>query len=81
MDNFQDFLTLAATVVEYFFFAYLAVAFIIYSIKSPYPVQQPHVTTLSQAPASQTPTAQAPAQTAWERSLDPETSFAAMASS
>ncbi|MBW4692869.1 MAG: hypothetical protein KME27_14025 [Lyngbya sp. HA4199-MV5] len=40
MENLQDILTLAATVVEYFFFAYLAVAFVVYSLKSPYPVQQ-----------------------------------------
>ena len=33
MDTLQDFLTLIATAIEYFFFAYLAVALMVYSLK------------------------------------------------
>ena len=65
MDHFQDFLTLAATVVEYFFFAYLSVAFMVYSLKSPTKVQQPRPVAVS--------------QTTWERSVEPASVFAGMA--
>ncbi|XGW00811.1 MAG: hypothetical protein ACAF41_34500 (plasmid) [Leptolyngbya sp. BL-A-14] len=33
MNHLQDFLTLIATAIEYFFFAYLAVALMIHSLK------------------------------------------------
>jgi len=65
MDNLQDFLTLAATVVEYFFFAYLTIAFLVYSLKSPITTKQ-----VKTAPVS---------QPVVERSLDPTPSFAVMA--
>ena len=67
MDTLQDFLTLAATVMEYFFFAYLAGAFIVYSLKSP-------------GTAKPLRSASVPSK-AWERSVDskPSTSIAAIA--
>lgn len=65
MDTLQDFLTLAATVIEYFFFAYLAVALMVYSLQSPDTVQQLHAASASQAD--------------WRPAADPSTSFAVMA--
>lgn len=65
MDNLQDVLTLAATVVEYFFFGYLAVAFMAYSLKSP-------------TQANPWPIKAAP-QTPWEQSVAPTASLAGMA--
>lgn len=65
MDTLQDFLTLAATVIEYFFFAYLAVALMVYSLQSPDTVQQPHAASAS--------------QTDWQPAADRSTSFAVMA--
>lgn len=52
MENLQDILTLAATVVEYVFFAYLAIAFMVYSLKSPSPTQSVRPTS---APAASVP--------------------------
>ncbi|PSB34925.1 hypothetical protein [Stenomitos frigidus] len=66
MDNLQDVLTLAATVVEYFLFAYVAVAFLVYSLKSPSVVKPLRVVSVPQK--------------TWERSLSPTASFASMAS-
>jgi hypothetical protein len=63
MDNLQDALTLAATVVEYFLFAYLAVAFMFYALKSP--SAAPRVAFVSQK--------------TWERSVAPTASLAGMA--
>lgn len=65
MDTLQDFLTLIATVVEYFLFAYLAIAFMVYSLKSPSPAQPPRAASVP--------------QTVWERSVDPGASLAGMA--
>jgi len=64
MDNLQDFLTLAATVIEYFFFAYLAVAFMIYSLKSPGIAKQVRSTSMP--------------SNVWERSVKPGASLAGM---
>lgn len=66
MDNLQDVLTLAATVVEYFIFGYLAVAFMVYSLKSP-------------GEAKSSPVKSVP-QKSWERSVAPTASLAGMAS-
>ncbi|PSB24325.1 hypothetical protein [Stenomitos frigidus] len=66
METLQDFLTLTATVVEYFFFAYLAVAFMVYSLKLPKTAKSPHATSVP--------------QTAWGRSVAPSTALAGMAS-
>ncbi|MBC7970044.1 MAG: hypothetical protein H7Z11_07965 [Verrucomicrobia bacterium] len=66
MDNLQDVLTVAATVVEYFLFAYLAVAFIVYALKSPSTVKPSRVVSVPQK--------------AWERSVAPTTALAGMAS-
>lgn len=65
MDTLQDFLTLTATVIEYFFFAYMAVAFMVYSLQSPSTAKQPRGAAAS--------------QTTWKRSVDSSTSFAVMA--
>ena len=67
MNNLQDFLTLLATIVEYFFFAYLAGAFMVYSLKSPSATKQPRAATV--------------APKVWTRSVDSGASFAAMAGS
>jgi hypothetical protein len=66
MDTFQDFLTLTATVIEYFFFAYVAIAFMVYSLQSPSVGKQPHGAVNS--------------QTTWKRSVDSSPSFAVVAS-
>ncbi|XGW00375.1 MAG: hypothetical protein ACAF41_15745 [Leptolyngbya sp. BL-A-14] len=64
MDNLQDVLTLAATVVEYFIFGYLAVAFMVYSFKSPAQEKPSRIEPVSQP--------------AWERSVPQTASFAGM---
>jgi|GEM_PF-1333026 len=66
MDNLQDVLTLAATAVEYFLFAYVAVAFLVYSLKSPSLVKASRAVSVPQK--------------LWEQSLSPTASFASMAS-
>lgn len=71
MNNLQDFLTLIATAIEYFFFAYLAVALMVYSLK-PLDVVQPLKT------QKQTVTATV-SQSYWERSVDSSTSLAGLA--
>lgn len=71
MNNLQDFLTLIASAIEYFFFAYLAVALMVYSLK-PLDAVQPLKT------EKQTVTA-AVAQPYWERSVTPNTSLAGLA--
>lgn len=65
MDNLQDVLTVAATVVEYFLFAYLAVA-MVYALKSPSAVKASRVVSVPQK--------------TWERSVAPTTALAGMAS-
>lgn len=77
MENLQDILTLAATVVEYFFFAYLVVAFVVYSLKSPYPVQQERSVAVSSA-ATTIPATAVPYKT-WESVVTPGASLAGMA--
>lgn len=71
MNNLQDFLTLIATAIEYFFFAYLAVALMVHSLK-PLDAVQPLKT------EQQTVTA-AGSQSYWERSVNPNTSLAGLA--
>lgn len=67
MDQLQDFLTLAATVIEYFFFAYLSIALMVYSLKLPSPTQSVRSIAI--------------AQTRWQRSVDfkPSASLAPIA--
>jgi len=67
MDTLQDFLTLAATVMAYFFFAYLAGAFMVYSLESPSIIKQQRTTSMQPK--------------AWERSVDskPSASLAPIA--
>ena len=65
MDHLQDFLTLVATVIEYFFFAYLAVAFMVYSLK-PLKTDKPIVAAEVSRPY-------------WEQSVDPSTALVGMA--
>ncbi len=71
MNNLQDFLTLIATAIEYFFFAYLAVALMVYSLK-PLDVVQ------SLKTEQQTVTATV-SQSYWEQSVDSSTSLAGLA--
>ncbi|MBW4469934.1 MAG: hypothetical protein KME45_05960 [Stenomitos rutilans HA7619-LM2] len=74
MENLQDILTLAATVVEYFFFAYLAVAFMVYSLKSPGTALQ-----VRSAAVSSTRSVAVPYKT-WKQSATSGASLAGMAS-
>lgn len=62
MDALQDFFTLLATGFEYFFFAYLAVTFMVYSLQSPYTPNQPTATSTTQS--------------VWERSVHLSTALA-----
>ncbi len=70
MATLQDFLTLIATAIEYFFLAYLAVALMVYSLKPLDAVQPLKI-------EQQTATA-AVSQSYWERSVHPSTSLAGL---
>jgi len=71
MNHLQDFLTLLATAIEYFFFAYLAIALMVHSLK---PLDA--VPPLKTKPQTRTA---AVSQSSWARSVPPKQSLAGLA--